>query len=64
LPVWLIIICSREKLNEERAVSSIRKLKDSERIKEVAKLMSGEKLPKTSLIGARELMGQSKSSEN
>ncbi len=53
-----------KKLNEERAVSSIRKLKDSERIKEVAKLMSGEKITEASLIGARELMGQSKASEN
>ncbi len=47
-------------LNEERAVSSIRKLKENERIKEVAKLMSGEKITEASLTGARELMGLNK----
>ncbi len=46
-----------KKLNEERAVSSIRKLKDNERIQEVAKLLSGEKITEANLTGARELMG-------
>jgi len=46
-----------KKLNEERVVSSISKLKDNERVKEVAKLMSGEKITEASLNGAKELMG-------
>ncbi|HKI79461.1 MAG TPA: DNA repair protein RecN [Ignavibacteriaceae bacterium] len=43
--------------NEERVVSSIKKLGKDERVKEVAKLMSGEKITEASLKGARELMG-------
>ncbi|MGD1006254.1 MAG: DNA repair protein RecN [Ignavibacteriaceae bacterium] len=46
-----------KKLNEERVVSSISKLKDNERIREVAKLMSGEIITEASLNGAKELMG-------
>ncbi|MDR3626116.1 MAG: DNA repair protein RecN [Ignavibacteriaceae bacterium] len=46
-----------KKLNEDRVVSSISKLKDNERVKEVAKLMSGEKITEASLNGAKELMG-------
>ncbi len=44
-------------LNEERVVSSIKKLSKDERIKEIAKLMSGEKITEASLKGAKELMG-------
>ena len=44
-------------LNDERVVSSIKKLGKDERIKEVAKLMSGEKVTEASLKGAKELMG-------
>lgn len=42
---------------DERVVSSIRKLSTDEQIKEVAKLMSGENITDASLKGARELMG-------
>jgi len=48
-----------KRFNEERAISSIRKLKDNERVNEVAKLMSGEKITEASLLGAKELMGLS-----
>ena len=44
-------------LNDDRVVSSIKKLSKDERIKEVAKLMSGEKITEASLKGAKELMG-------
>lgn len=44
-------------INQDRVVSSIKKLDGEERIKEVAKLMSGEKITEASLKGARELMG-------
>ena len=44
-------------LNDNRVVSSIKKLSKDERIKEVAKLMSGEKITEASLKGAKELMG-------
>ena len=44
-------------LNDDRVVSSIKKLSKDERIKEVAKLMSGEKVTEASLKGAKELMG-------
>ncbi len=44
-------------MNDERAVSSIKKLTKDERIKEIAKLMSGEKITDASLKGAKELMG-------
>lgn len=42
---------------DERVVSSIRKLNTDEQVKEVAKLMSGENITEASLKGARELMG-------
>jgi DNA repair protein RecN (Recombination protein N) len=44
-------------INDERVVSSIKKLNKDERIREVAKLMSGEKITEASLKGAKELMG-------
>lgn len=44
-------------LNDDRVVSSIKKLSIDDRIKEVAKLMSGEKITEASLKGAKELMG-------
>ena len=44
-------------LNDDRVVSSIKKLSKDERIREVAKLMSGEKITEASLKGAKELMG-------
>jgi DNA repair protein RecN (Recombination protein N) len=44
-------------MNDDRVVSSIKKLNKDERIKEVAKLMSGEKVTEASLKGAKELMG-------
>jgi DNA repair protein RecN (Recombination protein N) len=42
----------------ERIVSSIKKLPASERITEIAKLLSGEKVTEASLKSARELIGQ------
>lgn len=41
----------------ERVISSIKKLPDSERITEIAKLLSGEKITEASLKSARELIG-------
>jgi DNA repair protein RecN (Recombination protein N) len=41
---------------DNRAVSSIRKLKDVERINEVAKLISGEELSKASIESAKQLI--------
>jgi DNA repair protein RecN (Recombination protein N) len=46
-----------KKEEENRSVSSIRKLSKEDRIKEVAKLISGETVTEASLKGARELMG-------
>ena len=42
----------------ERVVSSIKKLPDSERITEIARLLSGEKITQASLKSARELIAQ------
>lgn len=42
----------------ERVVSSIKKLPQSERITEIARLLSGEKVTEASLKSARELIGQ------
>ncbi|MCW8823372.1 MAG: DNA repair protein RecN, partial [Ignavibacteriaceae bacterium] len=41
----------------ERVISSIKKLPESERITEIAKLLSGEKITEASLKSARELIG-------
>jgi DNA repair protein RecN (Recombination protein N) len=41
----------------ERVVSSIKKLPESERITEIARLLSGEKITQASLKSARELIG-------
>ena len=41
----------------DRVVSSIRKLDDKEKIEEVAKLMSGDQVTESALKGAKELMG-------
>ena len=41
----------------ERVISSIKKLPESERITEIAKLLSGEKITQASLKSARELIG-------
>ncbi len=46
-----------KKQNEDRVISSIRKLNDDEKVNEVAKLMSGENITEASINGARELMG-------
>ncbi len=46
-----------KKQNEDRVISSIRKLNDVEKVNEVAKLMSGENITEASINGARELMG-------
>ena len=49
---------SIEKVTQnERVVSSIKKLPESERITEIARLLSGEKITPTSLKSARELIG-------
>ena len=49
---------SIEKFNQnERVISSIKKLPASERITEIAKLLSGEKITEASLKSARELIG-------
>jgi DNA repair protein RecN (Recombination protein N) len=49
---------SIEKITQnERVISSIKKLPESERITEVAKLLSGEKITEASLKSARELIG-------
>jgi len=49
---------SIEKLTQnERVVSSIKKLPESERITEIARLLSGEKITQASLKSARELIG-------
>jgi len=46
-----------EKITQnERAISSIKKLPESERITEIAKLLSGEKITEASLKSARELV--------
>jgi DNA repair protein RecN (Recombination protein N) len=42
--------------NNERVISSIKKLPESERITEVARLLSGEKITEASLKSARELI--------
>ncbi len=50
---------SIEKVTQnERVISSIKKLPDSERITEIARLLSGEKVTEASLKSARELIGQ------
>lgn len=50
---------SIEKVTQnERVISSIKKLPESERITEIARLMSGEKITEASLKSARELIGQ------
>lgn len=49
---------SIEKITQnERVISSIKKLPASERITEIAKLLSGEKITEASLKSARELIG-------
>ena len=49
---------SIEKVTQnERVVSSIKKLPESERITEIARLLSGEKITQASLKSARELIG-------
>jgi DNA repair protein RecN (Recombination protein N) len=49
---------SIEKITQnERVISSIKKLPESERITEIAKLLSGEKITEASLKSARELIG-------
>jgi DNA repair protein RecN (Recombination protein N) len=49
---------SIEKVTQnDRVVSSIKKLPESERITEIARLLSGEKITEASLKGARELIG-------
>lgn len=49
---------SIEKVTQnERVVSSIKKLPESERITEIARLLSGEKITEASLKSARELIG-------
>ena len=49
---------SIEKITQnERVISSIKKLPKSERITEIAKLLSGEKITEASLKSARELIG-------
>jgi DNA repair protein RecN (Recombination protein N) len=49
---------SIEKVTQnERVISSIKKLPESERITEIAKLLSGEKITEASLKSARELIG-------
>lgn len=45
-----------KKSNNERVISSIRKLNEEERLEEVAKLLSGENITEASLLGAKELM--------
>ena len=48
---------SIEKVTQnERVVSSIKKLPESERITEIARLLSGEKITQASLKSARELI--------
>jgi DNA repair protein RecN (Recombination protein N) len=48
---------SIEKVNQnERVISSIKKLPESERITEIARLLSGEKITQASLKSARELI--------
>ncbi len=42
----------------ERVISSIKKLPQSERITEIARLLSGEKITEASLKSARELISQ------
>ncbi|MBK9097141.1 MAG: DNA repair protein RecN [bacterium] len=50
---------SIEKITQnERVISSIKKLPESERITEIARLLSGEKITAASLKSARELIGQ------
>ncbi len=50
---------SIEKISQnERVISSIKKLPQSERITEIARLLSGEKITEASLKSARELIGQ------
>lgn len=44
-------------IQNERVVSSIKKLPESERITEIARLLSGEKITEASLNSARELIG-------
>ncbi|MBE0570770.1 MAG: DNA repair protein RecN [Ignavibacteriaceae bacterium] len=49
---------SIEKVTQnERVISSIKKLPESERITEIARLLSGEKITEASLKSARELIG-------
>ena len=50
---------SIEKVTQnERVISSIKKLPNSERITEIARLLSGEKITEASIKSAREMIGQ------
>lgn len=46
--------------SKNRTSTTIRKLSDKERIREVARLLSGEKVTEAGLLGAKELIGNSK----